>query len=488
MSSLPNRIWLFRTLAVLVGLSPFLLAEVVLRVAGYPRNPPAVDPFVDLHNLKRLFDVDPEKPDELRISPDRLNLFRPASFRRIKEPGSFRVFALGGSTTQGEPYSTETAFPAWLEVCLETATQRDVEVINCGGLSYASYRVLAILREVLLYSPDLIVVYTGHNEFLERRSYEGYELGSLKARASSWVNQLHLVQLIKKGVGRDGQRVNPLVREPTELTTEVEALLDYAGGLEDYHRNDPWRGPVVEHFRWNLQQMIAECRSSGIDLIMVRPVSNLLDCPPLKFETAENLDIEARTAFDERWKAARSAESPEEALAEVLEALEIDPRHAGANFLLGKLLFSSGNFAEAKLHLTMARDNDVCPLRAITEIVDSVTEICRIYDVPMVDAEQLFSEQSEAGIVGNHWLVDHIHPGIDGHQVLGQAIAAACFQNAIFREENRNWEEQIANQFQQKLASLGEEYFHRGRQRLEGLMLWAQGRAKKLRPDSLPEN
>ena len=44
-------------------------------------------------------------------------------------------------------------------------------MINCGGVSYASYRLGPILDEVLGYEPDLIMLYTGHNEFLEARTY-----------------------------------------------------------------------------------------------------------------------------------------------------------------------------------------------------------------------------------------------------------------------------------------------------------------------------
>ena len=144
-----TRVWLFRFLAILLALAPFAIIEVTLRAFDLPRSLPAADPFVDLHNLSPLFDVDPEHPNLLRIASDRLNLFKPAAFEIPKPGDTLRVFALGGSTTQGEPYSTPTAFPAWMGICLQAATGRNVEVVNCGGLSYASYRVLAILREMV---------------------------------------------------------------------------------------------------------------------------------------------------------------------------------------------------------------------------------------------------------------------------------------------------------------------------------------------------
>ena len=46
------------------------------------------------------------------------------------------------------------------------------EVINAGLLSYGSYRVAMVMEELITYEPDLFIVYTGHNEFLERRTYK----------------------------------------------------------------------------------------------------------------------------------------------------------------------------------------------------------------------------------------------------------------------------------------------------------------------------
>ena len=43
--------------------------------------------------------------------------------------------------------------------------------INAGGVSYASYRVARLMNELKQYQPDLFIVYSGQNEFLEERSY-----------------------------------------------------------------------------------------------------------------------------------------------------------------------------------------------------------------------------------------------------------------------------------------------------------------------------
>ena len=230
---LAKRKKLFRMLAILLGFIPFIVVEAGLRMAGLPRES-AADPFVDMSNVEPLFVPATDADGVLEIAANRMHLFRPASFKAKKTEGAMRVFALGGSTTQGEPYSTETAFPAWTGICLEAATGQNVEVINCGGLSYASYRVLAILREVLEYDPDLVLIYTGHNEYLEQRSFDGFDAESWQTRSTGYLSRLRTVALVRQLWAGNSSRPEPLVKEPTRLAREVEALLDYQGGLAEY--------------------------------------------------------------------------------------------------------------------------------------------------------------------------------------------------------------------------------------------------------------
>ncbi len=473
--------WSLRLLALLVGCLPILLIEGLLRVAGLPPEAPAIDPLVDLHHLRPLFEIS-QDGQRYFIPAERLNLFREASFARQKPQNTFRVFALGESTTQGEPYSTPTAFPAWMGIDLEAASQQKIEVINCGGLSYASYRIKAILEEVLNYSPDLIVLYVGQNEFLESRSYDGWRDVPLPlAQARSWLDASRIVQTTRWIVGGTARRGESKGMR-TELSREVDALLDYRGGLEAYHRDDPWREPVVAHFQWNLMQMAQMCKRHGVPLILMRPVVNLLDCPPMKFETKSSLPPDRRQIFETAWQDAQThATDPAVARQHLDVAYAIDPEHAGVNFFLGRLEFEAGHWDKARSLLIAAKDNDVCPLRALTSIQEAVTRVAQECDVALLDAERLFADQSPHGLVGNKWLVDHVHPNIEGHQLLGEATAQLILDRGWLPVRDSNWRDTRMLARREHLQRLGEDYFQRGKQRLEGLLLWTQGRAKKVR-------
>ncbi len=60
-------------------------------------------------------------------------------FGATKEPEARRLFCIGGSTTYGRPFDDATSFCGWLRGFLERVDpEREWEVVNAGGISYAS--------------------------------------------------------------------------------------------------------------------------------------------------------------------------------------------------------------------------------------------------------------------------------------------------------------------------------------------------------------
>ena len=223
---------LFHLCAAVVVLLPLATVEVVLRAFVPAPGVRLEDPYVSFGEIRPLF-VPDERGDRYETAEERLHFFRRQSFSAIKGDDSFRVFVLGGSTVQGRPWSVETSFGTWLELALKAAApDTDWEVINCGGISYASYRLVPIMREVLDYEPDLFVIYTGHNEFLEDRTY------SRLKRTPKLLIRLHELLLNLRSYELANQSIQSRRAERTsraEFPAEVQARLALPDCLASLH-------------------------------------------------------------------------------------------------------------------------------------------------------------------------------------------------------------------------------------------------------------
>ena len=477
----------FRLGAVLLGLTPLVLAEVSFRILDWGRPSYHGDPFAGFSAVYPLFVLD-NAGERYEIPPSRQVFFYPDSFASKKAANEFRIFCLGGSTVQGRPFAIETSFSSWLELSLEAAApERHWDVLNCGGVSYASYRLVPILKEVLQYGPDLIVLYTGHNEFLEERTYHHIKYRPKPiARFLESVAQLRTVTLLRKAVHDwgEGSAAELPPAQPT-LQAEVDTLLDYRGGLEQYHRNEKWRLDVIEHFRYNLYRMVQLCRDAKVPLLLVNPVSNLRDCPPFKSLHREDLTAEELEQFELLWTTAkRYFKSNKFLAAEYLEqAIALDDQFAGIYYELGTCYDNLGMLSRAKEAFLQAKELDVCPLRILEPMNEIVLEIARRTETPLVDVRRMFETLTDGGIPGNDWLLDHAHPSIFGHQRIAAALMKELIRQGVVRP-GPGWPQERERKFREHFTSLGDIYFAQGMQRLDSLRTWTEGRGFKTRPDS----
>lgn len=466
---LPTRPAARRILALLLGVLPWVILELGLRWGvGPPRLPP--DPFVEIAGERPLF-VRNEARKRFEIAANRAPFFRPDSFAVDKSPREFRIFCLGGSTVQGNPYSIETSFTSWLQLSLRAAApDRDWKVVNCGGISYASYRLAPILRECLTHQPDAIVLYVGDNEYLEDRTYQTVrQLPAWVSSSAARLGQFSVFQWARRGWLALG------VTERSQLGAEVRARLDTRGGLDLYHRDDVWRAGVVEHYRISLRSMVEACQRAGVPVFLVDPVANVKDCPPFKTELAPGLSTAHRSEFEGLLAAAaKLPERAEDRQALLESALRIDARHAGALFLLGRSQLAQGN-QEAWDTLVRAKDEDVCPLRLTEPLRQALRGVAEELGVPLVPGWREFCERSPAGIPGDEMLLDHVHPTISGQQILADLIFHE-FQRRLPLAVVVDFESRRETFYREHLASLDAPYFARGQEHLQGLRRWAAGK------------
>lgn len=472
----------FRLAAVGLGCVGFLLILGLLEfccwLAGWGDPLAYDDPFVGFSTIHPLFVLD-EKSGQWVIAPSRLRFFAPDSFAARKPSTGRRAFCLGGSTVQGRPFSTPTSFPTFLRLGLNMLDpQHPWEVVNCGGISYASYRLIPILRECLSHQPDLILLCTGHNEFLEDRTYTAVkQLPAAVAVGRDWLGGLRTFTLLRSAAARVTGRSALPAHRPM-LPPEAEPILDYHGSLAAYYRDPDWQAAVVEHYEANLRAMIGLCRAAGVPMLLVLPPSNLADCPPFKSQPSDNLSAVDRARWAEQVAAAATCFQSDVAAAvtHLEAAIALDPLYAQTWYDLGKCLEALERWEEARVALTAARDLDICPLRMLSVMEERCRRVAAETGTPFLDAATLVAAACPHQLPGSPVLIDHVHPGPEGHQMLAWALLERMGAERMMADPHPQ-RAAIDAAFANHVDSLDELYFLRGRRTLKQVQGWTRGTA-----------
>ena len=417
---------------------------------------------------------------QFQVAQNRRLYFAEESFSATKLPNEYRIFVFGGSTVKGRPFSIPTSFTTFMEIGLNRiASDVKWEVVNCGGISYASYRVLPIVKECIRYQPDLYIVCCGHNEFLECISYADVKDQGILTQSYSWLDQLnsfHLAQTAMEGVGIGASK--PKAEATSSLSEEVDAILDHQGGLEAYCRAALNSDAINSAFGNNLKQMIAIAESAGVPIMLVSPPSNLRDCPPFKSEFSESTSPANRDSITDKLnRAFELLPTDSSASIQLLKsATEDDPKFAISWYQLGRALVQANRLEEALIAFKRAQDEDVCPLRMTSALRDTLSLIADGYKIPLLNADKLLSSRSRNGIPGNAVLVDHVHPSFGSHQNIAVALIEMMSANNFIPASGADWKAAAMADFEMHLQSLDNMYFLSGRRTLETLELWTQGR------------
>ena len=476
-----KRSWRFRCAAIGFGLVPFVLFEISLRILGIGAVNETLDPFIAINHPVSLFELNAEQTQYQTVAA-RKRYFQEASFSKNKTDDTFRIFCLGGSTVQGRPFAVETSFTSWLKLQLEVADpNRKWEIVNCGGVSYASYRLLPILTEIMNYEPDLVVIYTGHNEFLEDRTYahlrdpSGWQ--SISQHAVRNIRTIHLVREMWHKITGD-----EVSTQQVSLATEVETILDQQSGLKSYQRDRTWQANVIEHFKFNIHKMIEICDSNRVPLYLCNPACNIRDCTPFKSAPTSGLDP-ATIQSIKQTKANISKQLKSRSVQPIRESAhrltQLDPHNAATLFQAGLLLMDNGAGVAARDVLLRAKDEDICPLRILTVMNDFLTSVPSGPALQVIDVQEHFAEQSPVQIPGDNLFLDHVHPTIRGHQLIAGYLFERMVAQAIIQLP-MDFTVQRSSRFRSHLESLSEVYYQQGEIRLKGLQMWSRGQAGRV--------
>ena len=253
---------------------PLLALEGLVRVVGWRT---ADDPYLYFGHVASFFaDYEHEGVAYKEVKARELYREREVSFTRDKSAGTFRIFCLGGSASAGWPHPTNEIYSAYLESALSLAyPDRKIEVLNVSAQAYAAYRVRLILGEVVSFQPDLIVIYSGNNEFLEPRRYatrsRWYDSLTALANYSTAYKLVRGSSLSARLFPRNTFQPHVVGGVAFEQWSKIEQIPVVL-------RTDPGQFRMVsQHYESSITSMLKSARDRHIPVMLLTVPSNLRD-------------------------------------------------------------------------------------------------------------------------------------------------------------------------------------------------------------------
>lgn len=398
---------IFKFISTLLPITIVVLAEIVLRFNNYGGYPSFIKEFGTLTTGETLCIVEPtaSKPYFFN-NPSRPGYAEQSSFVMPKPVNTIRIFLIGESAAKGYPQPKNLSMSSFLEVMLsDLLPEKKIEVINFGTTAVSSFPIVYLVKDALNYSPDLIISYTGNNEF-----FGAYGTASINSTGIfpswmlpvlRWVNGLAIVQVVYELLGNDED--------------ETRTLMEQMIGRSIVPPDDSMREDAAENLKYNLNRIASEVESSGVQLIFCTTASNETGLEPLGINETENLSEKDKLKLNQLWNEGKKyiSSNPSLAKEKLLTALKLAPKHAGINFSLAKSYTNLGDFVKAEGYYLNAKNFDTMPWRPPDIIESAIREAAITNGIFLCDIADEFRKQSRK-VSGWDLLDDHVHLSIKG--------------------------------------------------------------------------
>ncbi|PIS44151.1 MAG: hypothetical protein COT22_12065 [Ignavibacteria bacterium CG08_land_8_20_14_0_20_37_9] len=379
----------FYAVPFLLPVIVIILLEFTLRTFNYGRNIETWIPYHPELPGKLVLNIEVASKYFLTTKGIPSSIFDP--FDAVKKPGTFRVFVLGESSAAGFPYEPTGSYSRYIRDRLQLVyPKQNIEVVNVSMAAINSIVIKDMLPEILKQDPDLILLYVGHNEYygvFGAASQSLFAGNKTMVSAMLYLNEFKTVQLLRnmfntvsfwfKGKGKDNG-ATLMARMASNNLVPYKSKLYQAG---------------LTQFEGELSDIIQMIKEKNVPLIMGTLTSNLKDQPPF------------------------------------ISINEKESESADNYYKLAQESLKNGNAVEAKKLFIKAKELDALRFRAPEEMNDIIKELAGRNQIPLVDFESAFNNESENDIVGNNLMVDHLHPTLHGYQIFGKLFFEAMEKN-----------------------------------------------------------
>jgi lysophospholipase L1-like esterase len=369
--------------------------EGALRVLGVGAPVPETASRLTYQHVELPVLVPDTRPDGTAILRTRDPRLPYQSVLRDKPENALRVVVFGGSAAAGLGFSPNASFARHLERMLERAhPERTVELLNLGIVALASQQVKLLVEDVCAgFAPDVIIVYSGNNEFLELHAekYARVHAG-FTSRVVDLLGRTHLYRLVARAAAGPPSTPSLAGLSPEERRLSQDEI------VRDIETTPAEIEAAVERYAANLAAMVESARSRGTGILVATVASN--------------------------WRWRGRDDLPEDWLDELAPPSPGDGRYAAALKALDAKLSSSSArerhewlFRRAVVHealgnLAAARDDYRAAMNAdphLRRALDAMNARVLALDAPSVDVVEALARRAPDGIVGFDVLYDYVH-------------------------------------------------------------------------------
>jgi hypothetical protein len=183
---------------------------------------------------------------------------------------------LGESSAAGYPFMPMGSFSRYIRKRLELVyPNTPIEVVNLGMTGICSYTLLDLIPGVLEQKPDLILIYTGHNEY-----YGAFGIGSAESLGASrsivnlilYMNKYKITQLLRNSIRWASSLFKSEDKKETSGTLMSRMAKDQYIPINSEKFN-----AGIDQFSGNLGEILDLVKKKGVPVIIGRLASNLKD-------------------------------------------------------------------------------------------------------------------------------------------------------------------------------------------------------------------
>lgn len=303
----------------------------------------------------------------------------------LKKPkDEFRIFILGGSSVYNLNYFD---YLDYFEGKLENADdKKQMKIIPTAVDGADTNDLIFYLSEILNYEPDLIIIYSGHNEFLRViDSKPFFNSTSLTRLNNKLIGTSSLYQLESRLIDSVRRLIFDYIIKPIKEKRKSFILfpcydLPLFGINIEFNKSE-----IYEDYEKNIIKMVKFVKKNDVNIILSTVAYNRM-FPPF--------------------------EPPDE------------------HYKYCEKLFTQHKYNEALDCFEKALDSDLLPVRATKTSNEIVENIAIEHNIPLADVDQKILESSKY-MLGSEFFGDHNHLDYDGNKILIDVFYDTIIDNGL---------------------------------------------------------